>query len=87
MASRTVARRFKLAPGLQEVLKVIFESALVDEHRKVWQSEIDAGEIGDETLAVLDAMHLISSRQDARISPAEEPKPARPSIMVDVVKG
>jgi hypothetical protein len=82
MASRIVARRFKLAPGLQEVLKVIFESSLVDEHRKVWQSEIDAGEIGDETLAVLDAMHLISSRQDARISPIEAAKPSRPDPMI-----
>ena len=60
-------RRFRLDPGLQELLSVAL-AATLEAHSKLWTEEIAAGEIGEETRAVLVAFRYVSSGSDPRLT-------------------
>jgi hypothetical protein len=67
------SRRFRLAPGLIEVLKATMAAGL-DAHQTLWEKEIAAGEIGEETRAVLVAFGWLSSGSDPRLTELARPK-------------
>jgi hypothetical protein len=73
-------RRFKLAPGLQEVL---FTMAF-DSHVERWTREIAASQFGEEARAVLVAIGWLSSGSDPRLSEIEEPTPIKATKPVAV---
>lgn len=69
--AKTVNRRYRLEPGLQEQLEAALDKML-DSHMQVWKDNVTAGEIGEEERAVFAAMGWLSSRLDSRLTVVEE---------------
>jgi hypothetical protein len=65
------AERWRIAPGLADVLAAVIESKL-DAHVAKWKEEIAAGVIGSETRAVITAMGWTTSLADTRLEPLSD---------------